>query len=217
MTGVPRTNGQVERLNRTLIPLLTKLAAPEPSDWYKYIELAQQCLNSTVHRSIGTSLFNFLFGVHPRLKDRPDVREWLEKEWIASFQDKRDELRAQAGENIAKVQCENRRTFNRKRRKALVYRESDLVAIKRTQQRPGLKMAHKYLGHPYEVIRVLRNQRYLVQKVGKEEGPQRTSTSADFMKLWTDKIDDSSEDEDINENIRGECVNRTAECRRKSV
>lgn len=29
-TGIPRANGQVERLNRTLISLLTKLAAPKP-------------------------------------------------------------------------------------------------------------------------------------------------------------------------------------------
>jgi len=34
-TGVPRENGQVERVNRTLVSVLTKLAAPNPSEWHK--------------------------------------------------------------------------------------------------------------------------------------------------------------------------------------
>ncbi|EZA60793.1 hypothetical protein X777_13727, partial [Ooceraea biroi] len=159
------------------------------------------------------SPFHLLFGAHPRLRDRSNIREWLEKEWVTSFQDERDELRAQASESISRIQHENKRVFDRKRRKAMVYREGDLVVIKRTQQGPGLKTSHKYLG-PYEVSRVLRNQRYLVQKVNEGEGPQRTSTSADFMKLWVSG-DDSLEDEDgddADENIRDECVGRTAEC-----
>lgn len=32
VTGVPRGNGQVERINRVLIPLLTKLSAPHPDE-----------------------------------------------------------------------------------------------------------------------------------------------------------------------------------------
>lgn len=31
-TGVPRSNGQVERINRTLIPLLTKLSISRPNE-----------------------------------------------------------------------------------------------------------------------------------------------------------------------------------------
>lgn len=54
-TGVPRTNGQIERVNRTLIPLLTKLAAPKPNEWYKYLDTAQLCLNTTLHKSINTT------------------------------------------------------------------------------------------------------------------------------------------------------------------
>lgn len=46
-TGVSRANGQVERINR-VISLLTKLAAPKPEEWYKYLNTAQQYLNTTV-------------------------------------------------------------------------------------------------------------------------------------------------------------------------
>lgn len=74
------------------------------------------------------------------------------------------------------------------------------VAIKRTQQDPGLKFSHKSLG-PYEVIRVLRNHRYIVRKVDEHKGPLRTSLATDCMKLWMDEddIDDISEDENEKE------------------
>lgn len=115
---------------------------------------------------------------------------------MESFQDARDELHAEASKSIAKVQRENLRTFNRRRKEPKSYREGDLVAIRRTQLGPGLKFGGKYLG-PYEITRVMRNQRYLVQKVGEHEGPAQTSTSADYMKSWIEPDTDvSSEDEE---------------------
>jgi len=59
------------------------------------------------------------------------------------------------------------------------------VAIKRTQLDPGLKLVNKYLGS-YNMVKVLRNNRYIVQKVSEHEGPLKTSTYADHMKPWTD-------------------------------
>ncbi|GFU79325.1 retrovirus-related Pol polyprotein from transposon 297 [Trichonephila clavipes] len=37
-TGVPRGNGQVERIHRTLIPVLTKLSLDDSTKWYKYVD-----------------------------------------------------------------------------------------------------------------------------------------------------------------------------------
>lgn len=114
-----------------------------------------------------------------------EIKEFLEfgvlKEWIASFDESRNNLRNQASEIIAKIQQENRRTYNKRRKVARVYRDGELVAIKRTQQDPGFKFAQKYF-RPYEIIKVLRNQRYIVRKVGEHEGPVQTTSAADFMK-----------------------------------
>ncbi|CAK9799255.1 Transposon Tf2-6 polyprotein [Anthophora plagiata] len=88
---------------------------------------------------------------------------------------------------------ENRRSFNRNRREARRYQEGNLVAIKRTQSGPGLKFAHKYLG-PHQITRVLRNDRYLVEKVGGHEGPRQTSTAAKNMKSWIEDSEDSLTD-----------------------
>lgn len=94
-TGVPRANGQVERVNKTLIPILTnnKLAAPKPQEWHKYLGLAQQFLNATPNRSIGTTTFNVLLGARMRLKNNPEIIELIETEWITALQENRDEIR----------------------------------------------------------------------------------------------------------------------------
>jgi transposase InsO family protein len=196
-TGIPRANGQVERVNRTLIPLLTKMTAPRPEEWYKHLNVTQLYLNTTMHRSIATAPFHLLFGTHARLRNDDNIRQLLENEWVTSFQKERNELRVRAKENIAKIQRENHRTFNKRRKEPRIYREGDLVGIKRTQQVPGLKLASKYLG-PYQVTKVLRHNRYLVHKVGIHEGPQeQTSTAADYMKLWPSE--DSEVESDGNE------------------
>lgn len=170
LTGVPGGNGQVERLNRTLTPLLTKLCAPKPGDWYKYLVVAQQYLNAVLHRSIGVSPFRLLVGVDPRVRDDSNIKSLLQNKQTAIFQDDRDDLRRQARESTEKVQRENRRQYNKTRREAFRYCEGDLVAIRITQQASGLKLAHKYLV-TYEIIKVLRNDRYLVRKIDEHEGP----------------------------------------------
>jgi len=50
------------------------------------------------------------------LRDNYEIRELLEKEWISQFQENRDEIRDHAKENIAKIQKENKRGFDKKRK-----------------------------------------------------------------------------------------------------
>jgi len=87
-----------------------------------------------------------------------------------------------------KIKKRNRREYNRKRKKVSTYCKKDLVAIKRTKQGPGLKLANKYLG-PYEIVKILHNNRYIVRKVDDHEGPWETSTAADYIKPWANEID----------------------------
>lgn len=75
------------------------------------------------------------------------------------------------------------------------------MAIRRTQRGPGLKLASKYFG-PYEIMKVLRNHRYILRKIGEHEGPSQTSSAADFIKPW---VSDEDYDEEIPEIIEGGC------------
>lgn len=183
-TGVPRANGQVEIIHKILTSILTKLCIENPTQWYRHVSQVQRCINSTYQRSINTSPFELLIGAKMKRKEDMEIYELLEQETRDSFMLTREEDRRKAKEQILKVQEENRRTFNRKRKESTKYKEGDLVAIKRTQFGTGMKLKPKYLG-PYRVMKVTGRDRYQVQKVDDStEGSRNTSTSCDHMKRW---------------------------------
>lgn len=182
-TGLPRSNGQVERINRSIIPILTKLSADDPSKWFKHVEKLQYTINSTFQRSIATTPFELLTGVKMRCKEDVHLKDIIEKQMQEQFVEDRQEQRLAAKEQILKTQQENQRTYNLRRRNPMKYKEGDLVAIKRTQMVPGKKLKAKYLG-PYRIIKVKGNDTYNVERAVDGEGPQKTSTCAEFMKQW---------------------------------
>ncbi|XP_074034151.1 uncharacterized protein [Leptinotarsa decemlineata] len=165
----------------------------DASKWYRHVPRVQRVLNSAYQRSINTTPAEVLFGVKLRNKEDIKLKELLERDIIEMFNEERNALRENARKQIEKVQEENRRTYNLRRKKAKNYKEGDLVAIKRTQFGPGLKLAKKFLG-PYEVLKVKPNERYDVLKVGIHEGPIKTSTCAEFMKPWVEYESESESD-----------------------
>lgn len=189
-TGVPRGSGQVERMNRIIVPMLTKLSNDDPEKWFRHTSRLQTFMNSTTTRSTGKTPFEMLFGVEMRTDDDQILANLLEEALQSDFMERRQEMRQTAKKSIAKLQEENRKSYNRNRKPAMKYRIGDLVAIERTQLGGGLKLKGKFLG-PYEVTQIKRNDRYGVTKIGQHEGPNITSTAADLMKPWA-----TYEDED---------------------
>lgn len=190
-TGVPRGNGQAERVNGIIVPVLTRMAIEDPLKWYKFVPRLQTFINSSTSRSTKRSPFEMLFGVPIRRLEDHNLAKIMEEELIDEFENSRIELRQLAKQQIEKVQAENKKYFDRKRKAARKYNLRDLVAIQRTQFGSGLKLQPKYHG-PYEVVKVNRNDRYQLQKVGVHEGPNRTSSAADLMKPWIRDIDSDS-------------------------
>ncbi|GFX43004.1 retrovirus-related Pol polyprotein from transposon 17.6 [Trichonephila clavipes] len=180
-TGVPRGNGQVERIHRTLIPVLTKLSLDDSTKWYKYVDRLQRILNSTISRSTKWTPFELLVGIKMRNKEDILIKDLILEEMAKELLEQREFLRNDAKKNIETLQSENRKTYNRRRKKASLYKEGDLVAIQRTQFGAGLKLRPKFLG-PYKVTKVNSKDRYEVEKVGQHDGPNSTTTSADLMK-----------------------------------
>lgn len=149
-TGVPRGNGQVERINRIIIPVLTKLSLNNPDRWYRRVVKLQMCINNTYQRSVGMSPFEALFGVKMKHRENVQICSLIEREYVQFFNNERNQLRNVTKQNILKNQKENQCYCNKRRKKTIPYKEGDLVAIKRTQFAPGLKIKRKYLG-PYQV------------------------------------------------------------------
>lgn len=186
-TGVPRGNGQVERIQGTVIPVLSKLSKEDPSKWYKYVSAVQRILNSTTTRSTKYTPFELMVGVRMRNKNDIRIKELLDEEYRNNVMQSRGDIREEARKNILRIQQENCRQFNRKRRKPTIYRINDLVAIQRTQFGAGLKLRPKFLG-PYRIKAIKSNDRYDVERLGSHEGPKSTSTAADYMKPWTTDV-----------------------------
>ncbi|GFS55955.1 hypothetical protein TNCV_2564271 [Trichonephila clavipes] len=129
VTGVPRGNGQVERIHRTLIPVLTKLSLDDPTKWYRHVDRLQRILNSTVSRSTKWTPFELLTGVQMRNKEDLKIRDLLIQELQEQYLDQRESMRQDAKRNILKIQAENKKTYNKKRKKASEYQVGDLVEV----------------------------------------------------------------------------------------
>lgn len=119
------------------------------------------------------------------MKNKEDllIKELIEEEMIEIF----------SKQQILKVQEENRKQYNLRRKKATRYKLGDLVAVKRTQFGSGLKLCKKFLG-PYEITNVMPNERYEVVKVGNHDGPRKTSSCSEYMKPWIDNFSESESD-----------------------
>ncbi|GBM12627.1 hypothetical protein AVEN_146802-1 [Araneus ventricosus] len=108
------------------------------------------------------------------------LKEMVEAEFQANFEAQREELRKHAKQQIFKIQEENRKTYNLKRREPKPYRVGDLVAIKRIQFGPNLKLKPKYFG-PYSITRAKGGNDVI--KEGNHERSNFT-TCAEYLKPW---------------------------------
>ena len=62
----PQGNGSVERLNRSLGEMLSKLVASNQLDWQKHLPEIQFAHNTTFHESIATTPYKVVFKEDPR-------------------------------------------------------------------------------------------------------------------------------------------------------
>lgn len=182
-TGVPRGNGQVERMHQVIVSLLTKMSVESPENWYKNVGQVQRCINSTFQRSIKMSPFELLVGTKMKQATDVAIMEMLEQELAEVYCDTREELRIQAKTAILAAQEEQKRQYGKKSKVARRYMVGDIVAIKKTQFETAAKIKPKFIG-PYRIVRVGCNDRYDVERLDAGEGPRKTSTCADHMKVW---------------------------------
>ncbi|GFU62408.1 hypothetical protein TNCV_319121 [Trichonephila clavipes] len=95
-TGVPRGNGKVEQIHRTLIPVLTKLSLDDSTKWYKYVDRLQRILNSTISRSTNWTPFELLVGIKMRNKEDILIKDLLLEEMAKELLEQREFLRNDA-------------------------------------------------------------------------------------------------------------------------
>lgn len=161
----PQSNGQVERVNRVLIPMLGKECDGDSTiDWYKHLTKVEFAINNTVNRVTGFTPSKLLFGVNQRGKFCDGVAEYLKENVLKEQAIDVVEMRDQASENIKKGQDYNKTQYDRSHKRPKLYKKGDYILIKNNITIPGVnkKLFAKYRG-PYEVENVLPHDRYLIK------------------------------------------------------
>lgn len=180
-TGVPRGNGQVERVMRTLFNAMRAvLNDKDEKNWTKVLPDIEDDLNVTVNKSTGYAPWVLMFGENRRLKAADELLSDVpaRKEIINA-----DVVHMKAKQRLQQITEHARNTFNKKRIDAVPYAVGDKVVIENSQVAYGGKLKPKFQG-PFEVTHCLPNERYALKRVG---GRGRTTVAAhEQLRTWPD-------------------------------
>lgn len=173
-TGSPQANGQAERVNRVITPILAKLTdATTNKQWYKMIEQVEHAVNNTINKSTGKTPSQLLFGVDQRGLITDVLKDVVSEQKCDAARDL-ESLRAEAAANNLKAQASQKKAHDKKRKAPHVYAVDDLVMIRNYDSTPGVskKLIPAFKG-PYKIEKVLRNNRYVVADVPGFQNTQR--------------------------------------------
>lgn len=163
-TGSPQSNGQVERINRSLTPMLAKESELDPGDWTKHLSKVEFALNNYENKSTGFTPSTLLFGIRQRGDIHDNICEYLQNHVFEK--DSRDlkTIRKEAHEKTVRSQEANKVYFDKHHKKPYPYKIGDYVLIKNVINTPGVnkKLMAKFKG-PFEIIKTLPNDRYLIR------------------------------------------------------
>lgn len=138
---------------------------PTGKYWYKVLTDAEFAINNTVNKSTGETPSRLLFGVNQRGSSIDGIKEYLEEKITPNDRDL-EAIRNKAEKNILQSQEYNQRYFDKSRKTAHQYKEGDYVGIRNFDSTPGAskKLIPEFKG-PYEIAKVLRNDRYIIRDV----------------------------------------------------
>jgi hypothetical protein len=160
-----RSNGLVERANRTIQECLSHYVNEKHSNWDKYLPAVTFAINTTTQATTKYSPFFLVFGRHPRFPY--DVQPQILKNLDKKFDDFRylKYARDLAQQNIARAQESQKKIFD-KNRQVVNFSPDSLVMVQFPHQTKGhaKKLSPKFRG-PFTVIRQLDDLTYLVRKV----------------------------------------------------
>ncbi|KAJ8914875.1 hypothetical protein NQ315_014888 [Exocentrus adspersus] len=178
----PRSNGQVERFNSTILNAMMTAIGDEHDKWDSKIPEVQCGINSTINATTGYPPAELLFGFRPKLKYDIAINstEQIDREMQLKL------AREQALTNINKS-AENAKTrYNRNRIPAKTYNVGDMVMFEKTPILKGIssgKLVQRYVG-PFKVVKVLPNDRYVVKSLSKDRRCFNGVVASDKLKLF---------------------------------
>lgn len=183
----PRSNGQVERYNRTILDSLTaQNLKHSEKDWDNKLGKIQWGLNNTLQKTIGKAPAEVMFGTLMNSESNPALNEITD---VTRKTCDLSSLREEVKGRIDSEQQKQKQYYDKGRRPARIYSKGDLVKITKTAfQNDGksTKLLPSYEG-PFRVVKVLGNDRYKVAPIPGFEGmktKRKTTVASDRMQPW---------------------------------
>lgn len=133
----PQANGQVERVNRVITAMLSKMTEPINHDnWSKMLEQIEFALNNSLHSSTRQTASQLLFGIEQKGKIVDFMTEFLQEKYVEITKDLK-KIRTEASTAIQKSQEKNSKYFLEKNKQPKEFSEGDFVVIRHTDTTAG--------------------------------------------------------------------------------
>ncbi|UYV83674.1 hypothetical protein LAZ67_23002033, partial [Cordylochernes scorpioides] len=196
----PQTNGLTERLNRTLINMLSMYVNTDQKNWDEILPFITHAYNTTIQETTGYSPFFLMFGREPTslLDDRNisvDINKDDYDEYIKHHLDKINRTRKLVINNTIKTQERMKKNYDKKHMERS-YEPGELVAVWTPIRKIGKceKLLRKYFG-PYRILKKLSNVNYLIEPKD-NPGQDPLIVHVSRIKPYFDRIDEVNHEDD---------------------
>lgn len=175
----PMGNGQVERMNRTLLQMLKILNTTQKSNWKEHLNKLVYAYNCTRSKVTGYAPFYLLYGRLPRLPvdilfyllPQPNFTE--QRDYVEKWRQGMEEAYSIASQNAQKAAEKVKRYYDSKVRSTVLH-PGDRVLVKNLTPRGGpSKLRNYWEDSIHTVVRQLGSD-IPVYEVRPERGPRRS-------------------------------------------
>lgn len=160
----PQTNGLTERLNKTIIDMLSKYVSTDQSDWNLYLPHVTFAYNTSIQDSTKMSPFMLMYGREARLPTEAHLNSPVELNNIVELRDRTLAARHQAVLNIQAHQAKNKAYYDASHR-ILDFEDGQQVKVFTPVRKVGKseKLLLKWHG-PYIIKQKISEVDYLIKK-----------------------------------------------------
>ncbi|UYV70497.1 hypothetical protein LAZ67_7003340 [Cordylochernes scorpioides] len=205
----PQTNRLTERLNRTLINMISMYVNTDQKNWEEILPFITHAYNTTIQETTGYSPFFLLFGREPmsllddeNIPTDSNIDDY--DEYIENYLDKIARTRQVVINNTDKTQERMKRNYDKKHNEK-IYEPGHLVAVWTPVRKIGKceKLLRKYFG-PYRILKKLSNVNYLIEPKD-NPGQDPLIVHVSRLKPYFERIDEVTH-EDVTTSGEGEVL-----------